>query len=226
MTETSEPKLPGFDLPCWGEIRAALDKGMNTLSALQRFITFHAPKEDADGSAWRLALSAAISEVIADRDREIERLQAIVDGRFKDAANLRLLSAGPTPDGFQFDIRGEVISLIAEHLASTFRQMGGENYVAMEFSHDELGPLVLTMQRQLGKMPHTVAAEAKAESKARDEEIANLRAAHEAILSKDTVSWLDARIISARALGIEGHPADKRTGAEIAEYKAQEALKA
>ena len=58
----------------------------------------------------------------------------------------------------------------------------------------------------------------------KDEEIANLRAAHQAILSKDTISWLDARIISARALGIEGHPADKRTGAEIAEYKAQEAL--
>lgn len=90
-------------------------------------------------------------------------LQAIVDDRFGDAAKLRLLSAGPDPDGkFSINMASSVVPLIAAHLAETFKAMGGENFVEIEVNHDELGPFTFSMQRRKGKMPSQVAAEARA----------------------------------------------------------------
>lgn len=90
---------------------------------------------------------------------EMERLRALVEFRFKDAAKAYLQSAGPDGKGaFQFDIRAGIVPLIAEHLAASFKAMGGENYVQMEVSHDELGPLMLTIQRKYGELPAAIAA--------------------------------------------------------------------
>lgn len=108
---------------------------------------------------------------------EIERLRALVDGRWKDAAEAHLKSAGPSRDGtFEFNIKAGIVPLIAEHLAATFKAAGAENFIEIEVNHDELGPLMLTMRRRFGKMPSTVAAEERARADAAEAIIARMRA--------------------------------------------------
>lgn len=107
---------------------------------------------------------------------EIERLRALFDGRWKDAVQLRLKSAGPVDGMFQFELQAGILPLIAEHLASEFKRAGGENYVSFEINHDELGPLTLTMQRRFGKMPAQVAREANERADALQIELDALRA--------------------------------------------------
>ena len=103
------------------------------------------------------------SEIEALRS-ENERLQAMVDGDFKKATEIRLREAGPGPDGsFHFDLQATIVPLIVEELAQTFKRMGGENYVSIEVNHDELGPLMLTLQRRLGETPAQKAARLAAE---------------------------------------------------------------
>ena len=94
------------------------------------------------------------------KDIEVERLRAIVDERWKDvaAADIRLLRAGPAPDGgFGMEFKSPLFMLIAEHLALQFKAAGGENYVTFEIDHDELGPMALTMQRRWCMTPAQVA---------------------------------------------------------------------
>ena len=95
-----------------------------------------------------------VEDELAAAMAEIERLQALVEGRFKDAAKGYLRSAGPDGrGGFRFDIQSSIVPLIAEHLAASFKAIGGTNYVQMELTHDELGPLVMTIQRKHGELP-------------------------------------------------------------------------
>lgn len=107
---------------------------------------------------------------------ENARLQALVDGRFKDAAEARLVRAGPDADGkFTIDIQSTMIPMIAEHMAVAFKAMGGENYVQFELGHEELGPLVLTLQRKWGELPATIASREKARAEKAEAELARLR---------------------------------------------------
>ncbi|MDU7525138.1 MAG: hypothetical protein E7K72_27860, partial [Roseomonas mucosa] len=54
------------------------------------------------------------------------------------------------------------VPMIAELLGHLLQAQGAENYVAFELDHEELGPLVLLLQRRWGKEPHTIAAELRA----------------------------------------------------------------
>ena len=40
---------------------------------------------------------------------------------------------------------------IAAHLAAQFKAIGATNYAQIEVNHEELGPLMLTIQRQRGR---------------------------------------------------------------------------
>jgi hypothetical protein len=101
----------------------------------------------------------ARTEELAIAETEVQRLQAFIDQDWKKTTELRLKSAGPAEDGsFGFNIQGTLIPLIAEHLAQTFKAMEGENYVCIEFNHEELGPMMINLQRRLGEMPATKAA--------------------------------------------------------------------
>lgn len=105
------------------------------------------------------AIEQDLPDALADAKLEIAHLRALSEGRWKDAATAYLQSAGPDGEGgFKFDIQCSIVPLIAEHLAASFKAMGGENYVQMEMGHDELGPLVLTIQRKHGDLPAVVAA--------------------------------------------------------------------
>lgn len=116
------------------------------------------------------------AEEIAYLRAENDRLQALVDGRFKDAAEARLVRAGPDADGkFTIDIQSTLVPMIAEHMAVAFKAMGGENYVQFELGHDELGPLVLTLQRKWGELPATIATRERARADKAEAELARLR---------------------------------------------------
>jgi hypothetical protein len=98
-------------------------------------------------------------ERLFTQDRQVSYFKAIAQDRLKDAAEAYLQSAGPDDKGnFVFDIRASIVPLLAEHLASAFKKQGGRNYIQIEVTHDELGPLQLTLQRRWGEMPSSRAA--------------------------------------------------------------------
>ena len=76
------------------------------------------------------------------RRTPIAYLRAIVNGKFADAAQMRLHHAGLEEETFVF---------IAAHLAAQFKAIGATNYAQIEVNHEELGPLTLTIQRQRGR---------------------------------------------------------------------------
>lgn len=110
------------------------------------------------GMVNRARLLPDLLDALDAKDAEIALLKSLVDGRFKDAAKCYLASAGPRGDGaFGFEIKAGIIPIIVEYLAASFKEMGGENYVQMEFGHDELGPLMVTLQRKEGELPGAIA---------------------------------------------------------------------
>lgn len=137
------------------------------------------PEKPTDGTPWiapdvqaiigydmTLTITDAICEVCSSYDAHCERLQAIIDERWKDAADPYLLSAGPdntsSPDGsggFVFKFRSPIIPLIVESFAASLKEIGAENYCQMEVTHPEIGPLTFTVQRREGKTPAQIAAE-------------------------------------------------------------------
>lgn len=55
--------------------------------------------------------------------------------------------------GLEFRMKHPIVPLMAEHLAEAFKDAGGVNYVAFDVNCEDIGPLVLTMQRRLGETP-------------------------------------------------------------------------
>jgi hypothetical protein len=91
---------------------------------------------------------------------EIERLKALLDGRFKDA---RLRSAAPDGKGaFVLDIQTGLSGIMAENMIAILRGEGAPNFVQVEANHPEEGPLTFTIERRWGRAPAVQLAEAKA----------------------------------------------------------------
>lgn len=63
-----------------------------------------------------------------------------------------------------FTFKSPIIPLIAEAMAQTLRPdraSGPANYTETAITHEELGPLTLTLQRKTGKTPHELRREAE-----------------------------------------------------------------
>lgn len=84
-----------------------------------------------------------LAALLEEKNAEIAYLRAIVNGKFADAAQIRLHHAGLEED--------KTFVFIAAHLAAQFKAIGASNYVQIEVNHEELGPLMLTIQRQRGR---------------------------------------------------------------------------
>ncbi len=90
---------------------------------------------------------------------EIERLLALVEGRFKGA---RLLRTGPDGRGaFEIAIRSDLAGLMADHLLHIMQLEGGQNFVQMEVTHPDAGPLTFTIEQRCGRSPAAQLAEIK-----------------------------------------------------------------
>lgn len=57
---------------------------------------------------------------------------------------------------YELSIRGDFVKLVAFILTESFKAAGGKNYVALDIESEELGPMVMTMQRRQGKTPAQV----------------------------------------------------------------------
>lgn len=90
---------------------------------------------------------------------EIERLNALLDGRFKDA---RLLSAAPDGKGaFVLDIQTGLSGIMAENMLALMQAEGAPNFVQVEAVHPEVGPLTFSIEKRLGRCTAVQLAEAK-----------------------------------------------------------------
>jgi hypothetical protein len=84
-----------------------------------------------------------LAALLEDKNAEIAHLRAVANGKFPDAARMRVHHAGPEED--------KIFVFIAAHLAAQFKVIGATNYAQIEVNHEELGPLTLTIQRQRGR---------------------------------------------------------------------------
>ena len=94
-----------------------------------------------------------LAALLEEKNAEIAYLRAIANGKFADAAQMRLHHAGLEED--------KTFVFITAHLAAQFKAIGATNYVQIELNHEELGPLTLTIQRQPGaadisQMAHSI----------------------------------------------------------------------
>lgn len=80
-----------------------------------------------------------MAALLEEKNAEIAYLRAIANGKL------------PTPPKFACTIAGledKTFVFIAAHLAARFEAIGVTNYARIEVNHEELGPLMLTIERQ------------------------------------------------------------------------------
>ncbi len=73
------------------------------------------------------------------------------------------------------------IDTVAYPMVLFFKEIGGTNYLEMQVETDELGPLVLSIQKKWGKTPHELRKEAEAE---RDKALAEVKRLNERLKKK------------------------------------------
>lgn len=104
---------------------------------------------------------------VAELERVIAHQAALLEGRFSDLDLVGLENGTLT-------LKGPLIPLLAEAMAQMLRPAGAAgaaNYAETAVTHEELGPLTLTLQRRTGATPHELrlAAETRAEQAERRE---------------------------------------------------------
>jgi hypothetical protein len=143
-------------------------------------------KAEAERTSLHKRAVAAEGERVELR-KQVAYLQPIAEGRLKEAAQVYLKEAGSEEKGtFDIALRSEIFPIMVEFLASAFKDMGGKNYVSMELQDDELGPLLLTIQRRNGKTPAQVAKEVQDEREQAESLLGQIR--------KDPALWQIPRV--------------------------------
>jgi hypothetical protein len=108
----------------------------------------------------------------AELEQEVDRLRALLEQRYED---VRLVEMR----GGEMILEGGPVGYFAAYMAEMLEPRDNQgksyaNYVEMKLSHDQAGPLCLTLQRSLGQTPHQLRREAEVE---RDALIVALHAA-------------------------------------------------
>lgn len=124
---------------------------------------------DGIGSTELLTIESADGEWVKHKDiaclnAEIERLRLIADDKINEACKLSRLDIHAEGGSCDIEVKTPVVYIIAESLAHEFKQAGGVNYVEFKILTEDLGPLVLTMQRVDGKTPGEIADELRTEN--------------------------------------------------------------
>lgn len=104
-----------------------------------------------------------------DLAAEVARLQALLEGRFKDVRLVEMVAG-------ELVLKGTLFEYIAEFMAQmlTIGKDAGQaaNYTETILNHPELGRLTLTLQRQSGATPHALRRAAEMERDAAREDAA------------------------------------------------------
>lgn len=94
---------------------------------------------------------------VAELERLLAEQAALLEDRFSDLDLVGLENGVIT-------LKGPLIPLLAEAMAQMLRPEGRSepaNYTETAVTHEELGPLTLTLQRKAGKTPHELRREAE-----------------------------------------------------------------
>lgn len=67
-------------------------------------------------------------------------------------------------NGCDITLQSPMIQMIGELLAKEFKAIGAVNFLSFECGSEELGPMLLTLQRVMGDRPDKVAAELRVEN--------------------------------------------------------------
>ena len=114
---------------------------------------------------------------IQELEAEVERLTALLEGRYKDVRLVEIKNG-------EMVLEGSVVAYMASFLAEMLKSRGTvANYTETRVTDPELGELVLTLQRVSGKTPHQLRRDAEAE---RDGARAGLQAMVEEIVQVET----------------------------------------
>ena len=92
---------------------------------------------------------------------EVDRLREML-AQFTDPKNARLVSYL----GGVWEFKSPIFEVFVVQLAQMLAVTGAENYVEIKADHRDVGPIVVTIQRQNGKTPHELRLEAESERNA------------------------------------------------------------
>lgn len=142
----------------------------------------------------------ALTALQAEREQaeraeaEVKRLSALLEGRFSD---VRLVEF----TGGELSLQGTLFEYVAEFMAQMLTAGGARpnpaNYTETRLEHPELGPLVLTLQRQSGQTPHALRREAEAERDALVEALHDAIVRPMGVVPASAETWYDHRLADA-----------------------------
>lgn len=114
-----------------------------------------------------LARARGRAETIRRLESALDEYEQFADRQAKIIRELgdpEVLEMHYTPGKLDVTMRSKLITLFADTMAETLDAEGAENLVEWTVNHPEKGPLTLTLQRQFGKTPMKLYAEARADA--------------------------------------------------------------
>ncbi len=70
-----------------------------------------------------------------------------------------LIDSGVIKNGHEFVVRSQMVKIIVSHLGAILKSHGAQNYVQIEATHDDYGPLIFTVARKHGITPTQMVAQ-------------------------------------------------------------------
>lgn len=107
-----------------------------------------------------------LKKIISRRVRELEaKIKELED---QLSVHIHLKKVHLDHDKWEIDFGGEFIPILAAMMYQFFKEAGGQNYVEMRLNpkvgcEDSIEPMVLTLQRVVGKTPHELRRSAEEE---------------------------------------------------------------
>lgn len=125
-------------------------------------------KDENEANARRLAACWNACEGIPTNDLEGKSIGEYV------SQQAFITGMNPSPEGMDLGIKGLAAQMMAASFAGQFIGNGAVNYLEMRFSHPDVGPFTVTIQRTQGLTPTQKLKHVEAQ---RDALLANARAA-------------------------------------------------
>jgi hypothetical protein len=111
---------------------------------------------------------------IADEIESLRKALAEKEELIKTLIDVKEASVDLKDNQIVGKLKSNIIPIIAEAIVAQFKACGGENYVEWTLTHQELGELILRLERKGGKTTAEVNGELQKRAKAKDRRIEEL----------------------------------------------------